>query len=138
MYNRFSKFKTSKFKLRKYYLLISVFLCLTVKPYVIKAPEDVSAVAGDEIDLACVVGGRPRPELQWMRENGDIPPNRALVKENSVLNLRNVIPEDQDIYVCRADNPAGSVQVKASVQVHCKFKFYKTCMHFSPFHYFFK
>ena len=104
---------------------------LTVKPYVIKAPEDVSAVAGDEIDLACVVGGRPRPELQWMRENGDIPPNRAIVKENSVLNLRNVIPEDQDIYVCRADNPAGSVQVKASVQVHCKFtkfKVYKTCV----------
>ena len=100
-----------------------------MKPYVIKAPEDVSAVAGDEIDLACVVGGRPRPELQWMRENGDIPPNRALVKENSVLNLRNVIPEDQDIYVCRADNPAGSVQVKASVQVHCKFKVYKTCMY---------
>ena len=128
MYNRFSKFKTSKFKLRKYYLLISVFLCLTVKPYVIKAPEDVSAVAGDEIDLACVVGGRPRPELQWMRENGDIPPNRALVKENSVLNLRNVIPEDQDVYVCRADNPAGSVQVKASVQVHCKFKVFETCM----------
>ena len=36
----------------------------------IKAPEDVSAVAGDEINLACVVGGRPRPEIQWMRENG--------------------------------------------------------------------
>ena len=102
-----------------------LFLYLTVKPYVIKAPEDVSAVAGDEIDLACVVGGRPRPELQWMRENGDIPPNRAIVKENSVLNLRNVIPEDQDIYVCRADNPAGSVQVKASVQVHCKFTKFK-------------
>ena len=46
------------------------FLFLTVKPYVIKAPEDVSAVAGDEINLACVVGGRPRPEIQWMRENG--------------------------------------------------------------------
>ena len=41
-----------------------------MKPYVIKAPEDVSAVAGDEINLACVVGGRPRPEIQWMRENG--------------------------------------------------------------------
>ena len=55
---------------------------------------------------------------------GDIPANRALVKDNSVLSLRNVIPEDQDTYVCRADNPAGSAQVKASVQVHCKFKVY--------------
>ena len=56
---------------------------------------------------------------------GDIPANRALVKDNSVLSLRNVIPEDQDTYVCRADNPAGSAQVKASVQVHCKFKVYR-------------
>ena len=87
----------------------------------IKAPENVSAVAGDEIDLACVVGGRPKPELQWIRQNGDIPPNRAIVRENSVLNLRNVSPDDQDTYICRADNPAGSVEVKATLQVHCKF-----------------
>ena len=87
----------------------------------IKAPENVSAVAGDEIDLACVVGGRPKPELQWIRQSGDIPPNRAIVRENSVLNLRNVSPDDQDTYICRADNPAGSVEVKATLQVHCKF-----------------
>ena len=97
-------------------------LLFLVKPYVIKAPENVSAVAGDEIDLACVVGGRPKPELQWIRQNGDIPPNRAIVRENSVLNLRNVSPDDQDTYICRADNPAGAVEVKASVQVHCESK----------------
>ena len=92
----------------------------SVKPYVIKAPENVSAVAGDEIDLPCVVGGRPKPELRWIRQNGDIPANRANTKENSVLNIRNVSPEDQDVYICRADNPAGSVEARALVQVHCK------------------
>ena len=102
---------------------ISANFSFLVKPYVIKAPENVSAVAGDEIDLACVVGGRPKPELQWIRQSGDIPPNRAIVRENSVLNLRNVSPDDQDTYICRADNPAGSVEVKASLQVHCKFIF---------------
>lgn len=86
----------------------------------IKAPENVSAVAGDEIDLTCVVGGRPKPELQWIRQNGAIPPSRAVVKDNTVLTVRNVNPDDQDIYICRADNPAGSVQVTASVEVHCK------------------
>ena len=99
-------------------LSASVF---SVKPYVIKAPENVSAVAGDEIDLACVIGGRPRAELQWFRQNGEIPPNRALLRDNSVLTLKNVVPDDQDIYICRADNPAGSIEVKASIQVHCKF-----------------
>ena len=107
----------SKRGLRK----ISANFSFLVKPYVIKAPENVSAVAGDEIDLACVVGGRPKPELQWIRQSGDIPPNRAIVRENSVLNLRNVSPDDQDTYICRADNPAGSVEVKASLQVHCNY-----------------
>ena len=100
---------------------IKNLLSFSVKPYVIKAPENVSAVAGDEIDLPCVVGGRPKPELQWIRKNGDIPANRALIKENSILNIRNVSPEDQDVYICRADNPAGSVEVNALVQVHCKY-----------------
>ena len=104
------------------------FFLFSVKPYVIKAPENVSAVAGDEIDLPCVVGGRPKPELQWIRKNGDIPANRALIKENSILNIRNVSPEDQDVYICRADNPAGSVEVNALVQVHCKYILYlKSC-----------
>ena len=91
-----------------------------VKPYVIKAPENVSAVAGDEISLACVIGGRPKPELQWLRTNGLIPPARAIVKDNSILNIRNVNPDDQDTYVCQGDNPAGSVTARAIVQVHCK------------------
>ena len=100
-------------------------LSFSVKPYVIKAPENVSAVAGDEIDLPCVVGGRPKPELQWIRQTGDIPANRALIKENSILNIRNVSPDDQDVYICHADNPAGSVEVTAVVQVHCEYQVLK-------------
>ena len=113
--------KRKSFRSKRGLRKISANFSFLVKPYVIKAPENVSAVAGDEIDLACVVGGRPKPELQWIRQSGDIPPNRAIVRENSVLNLRNVSPDDQDTYICRADNPAGSVEVKASLQVHCNY-----------------
>ena len=39
----------------------------SVKPYMIKTPENVSAVAGDDVRLGCVVGGKPKPEIRWSR-----------------------------------------------------------------------
>ena len=35
-----------------------------VKPYIIKHPENVSAVAGEDIRLGCVAAGKPQPELR--------------------------------------------------------------------------
>lgn len=93
-------------------------LSVLVKPYVVKAPENVSAVAGEDVSLACVIGGRPKPELRWSRLKGQLAPSRTLVQDNSLLTIRNVNPDDQDVYVCQADNPAGSIEVSANVQVH--------------------
>ena len=47
-----------------------------MKPFVIKPPEDVSAVAGDDISLGCVIGGEPKPEVRWSRRSGPLPPAR--------------------------------------------------------------
>ena len=94
--------------------------CFPVKPYIIKHPENISIVAGEEIRLGCVVGGRPPPEVRWWRQNGQIPGNRVVVNDNSVLSVRNVVPDDEDVYVCQAENSVGSVQAFANVQIHCK------------------
>jgi roundabout axon guidance receptor 2 len=94
-----------------------------VKPFIIKHPENISIVAGEEIRLGCVVGGRPPPEIRWWRQNGQLPANRVLVSDNSVLTVRNVIPDDEDVYVCQAENNVGSVQALANVQIHCKLFF---------------
>jgi len=84
-------------------------------------PENISIVAGEEIRLGCVVGGRPPPEVRWWRQNGQIPGNRVVVNDNSVLTVRNVVPDDEDVYVCQAENSVGSVQAFANVQIHCKY-----------------
>jgi hypothetical protein len=91
-----------------------------VKPYIVKHPENISIVAGEEIRLGCVIGGKPPPEIRWWRQNGQLPASRVLVTDNSVLTVRNVVPDDEDVYVCQAENSVGSVQAVANVQIHCE------------------
>ena len=43
-----------------------------------------------------------------------------VVNDNSVLTIRNVVPDDEDVYVCQAENSVGSAQAFANVQIHCK------------------
>ena len=45
-------------------MIQSLFSHLLVKPYIIKHPENVSAVAGEDIRLGCVAAGKPQPELR--------------------------------------------------------------------------
>ena len=44
------------------YVYFGIYL---VKPYIMKHPENVSAVAGEDIRLGCVAGGKPQPELRY-------------------------------------------------------------------------
>ena len=56
-----------------------------MKPHVIKAPEPFLVFSsGDTIRLACVFGGRPRPEIRWSRRNGEIAPSRSYTLEAQV------------------------------------------------------
>ena len=95
-------------------------ILLSVHPYFVKRPENVSAVSGQEIRLSCVAGGRPQPEVRWSRMSGVLPASRTLVLDSKVLTIRHANPDDQDTYVCTAENPAGSLQATAHVQVNCK------------------
>ena len=84
-----------------------------------------NVVAGEEIRLGCVIGGRPPPEIRWWRQNGQLPASRTVVSDNSVLTVRNVIPDDEDVYVCQGENSVGSMQALSNVQIHCKYFFLK-------------
>ncbi len=92
-----------------------------MKPFVIKQPEPLSVFSGNAIRLACVFGGRPRPEIRWQRRNGEIAPSRSYTTEaGSVLIVKDAGPEDDDEYICIAENRAGAAKAAAKVQVHCK------------------
>ena len=38
-----------------------------------------------------------------------------------MLIIRHANPEDQDVYICSAENSAGAVHASAQVQVNCKY-----------------
>ena len=89
-------------------------------PLIVKQPEDVSVVSGEEIRLGCVAGGKPKPEIRWSRRAGVLPASRTIVKDNSILTIRHANPDDQDVYVCTAENQAGTAAAIAKVRVNCK------------------
>ena len=46
------------------------YLLPTVKPYFIRAPEDVAAMSSEDIVFQCKVGGDPTPTITWKRQDG--------------------------------------------------------------------
>eukprot|EP00095_Tigriopus_kingsejongensis_P003619 maker-scaffold49_size462716-snap-gene-3.30 protein:Tk03619 transcript:maker-scaffold49_size462716-snap-gene-3.30-mRNA-1 annotation:"roundabout 1" len=92
-------------------------LSLQVLPYVLKHPENVSAVAGDTVRFGCAVKGRPHPEIRWSRRNGMLPAQRVHTTDGTQLTLMNIVPEDEDVYTCLAENRAGFVEASAHLQV---------------------
>jgi len=85
-------------------------------PYFLSEPEDVVVVAGEDIELGCVVGGRPHPTITWSRQGLDIRKENSAVKEQG-LSLVSVHPSDAGIYVCHAANKAGSISSSAILTV---------------------
>ena len=100
-----------------YNFLITDF---SVKPFIIKAPENVSTDTGAHIKFSCVVGGDPAPEIEWIREEGKLSPARTDIKDKDVLRIQSVTPEDSGKYVCQAENIAGKISASAFLQIQCK------------------
>jgi hypothetical protein len=79
-------------------------------------PANTSALLGSDVSLACVARGDPPPEITWKRENGDLPLKRAHFDEERFL-ISNVSEADVGVYLCVAENKAGSIVSAATVSV---------------------
>ncbi|XP_014681691.1 PREDICTED: roundabout homolog 2-like [Priapulus caudatus] len=51
-------------------------LSVHVKPHFVRAPEDITAIAGESVEFACIVGGDPKPTIIWQREESKMPVER--------------------------------------------------------------
>lgn len=82
----------------------------------------MTAKLGDRIRFQCVVDGDPRPNLQWRKENGQLPGNRVEIdpQDNSLI-INNVEQSDDGLYICEAANLIGNNSAAASLIVHSKF-----------------
>lgn len=83
-----------------------------VKQYV--SPPSMPAVAGQTLQLNCVFGGTPLPEITWRRKSGSIEdPRYAYTNFGKTLEIRNVTFSDQDTFECTASNGVGVQQTHA-------------------------
>ena len=48
-------------------------LFITVPPHWIKAPEDVEVMLGKPVNLDCLVGGTPKPDVEWSKADQKTP-----------------------------------------------------------------
>ncbi|XP_036791689.1 hemicentin-1 [Oncorhynchus mykiss] len=74
--------------------------------------QDLSVVAGQEVEVQCWVGGRPAPKVEWSRDgevlSKDGDPHVEFHEQGQVMKVKTVRLRDQGLYQCLASNSAGT------------------------------
>ncbi|XP_066142071.1 roundabout homolog 2 isoform X1 [Euwallacea fornicatus] len=89
-----------------------------VKPFFHKEPQDVEALAGQKVSFKCTADGDPSPNVVWSRDDGKMPSGRVSIIDNKSLQIENVQPGDEGLYICKAENLMGTISAKASLVVN--------------------
>ncbi|OQV18931.1 Neuroglian [Hypsibius exemplaris] len=78
------------------------------------SPKHLTGMRGQNIDISCIYGGTPLPQVKWHRKGAELPPRRSQYSDyGKVLRLKNLQFEDQGTYECSASNGVGIVQAHA-------------------------
>ncbi|KAJ7318667.1 axon midline choice point recognition [Desmophyllum pertusum] len=63
--------------------------------------------------------GHPLSRVTWSKVKSSLPVGRHVVESSGALIIKNVKPEDDGVYSCRAENLLGSVNASAKLTVQC-------------------
>ncbi|KAH8293289.1 hypothetical protein KR018_007564, partial [Drosophila ironensis] len=103
----------------------TAFLKVHVRPFLIRGPQNQTAVVGSSVVFQCRIGGDPLPDVLWRRtaSGGNMPLRRVHVLEDRSLKLDDVTLEDMGEYSCEADNAVGGITATGILTVHAPPKF---------------
>ncbi|XP_054744104.1 protein sax-3 [Anastrepha obliqua] len=103
----------------------TAFLKVHVRPFLIRGPQNQTAVVGSSVIFQCRIGGDPLPDVLWRRtaSGGNMPLRRVHILEDRSLKLDDVTLEDMGEYSCEADNAVGSITATGTLTVHAPPKF---------------
>ena len=76
---------------------------------------------GQTAFLKCAADGHPPPQITWSNVNSSLPVGRHVIESSGALIVKNVKPEDDGVYRCRAENVLGNVNASAKLTVQCEF-----------------
>lgn len=91
----------------------------SVKPFIVKAPKDTTAISGSSLVLECEIDGDPAPNILWRKTSANNMPSGKII-EGKGLRLERIASADEGVYICEGDNQAGSVSASATLTVFCK------------------
>ena len=88
-------------------------------PSLLQQPVETIVNESQTVILKCVADGNPTPQVTWYKLNSSLPVGRFRVSSNAMI-VKDVRPEDDGVYRCRAENLLGSINATAKLLVQCK------------------
>ncbi|XP_014662216.1 PREDICTED: basement membrane-specific heparan sulfate proteoglycan core protein-like [Priapulus caudatus] len=93
----------------------SAYIVVMVPPTVRILESLASVSAGGSHTFICNATGIPRPNIQWTRDRGQLPPQHSVV--GGVLSMSALKVEDSGRYICTASSEAGQSRSIAQLTV---------------------
>ncbi|MFH4975810.1 hypothetical protein AB6A40_002519 [Gnathostoma spinigerum] len=85
-------------------------------PVFYKVLENITETIGHSVELKCIVGGHPIPEVHWYVDGEEIRQSsdyQILYEDGvSILHIRQLVAEDEGEYVCEAINSQGRSETR--------------------------
>jgi len=88
-------------------------------PSLLQGPVGMTVNESQTAILKCITDGNPRPKVTWSKLNSSLPVGRHVLESSGALIVKDVRPEDDGVYSCRAENLLG--QVNASAKLTAQF-----------------
>ncbi|XP_066523098.1 protogenin B [Hoplias malabaricus] len=91
------------------YTIAAANLTVLVPPSFVEKPESQTRPRAGTARFSCQAEGVPSPHITWLKNGEALHSNGRIKMYNSKLVITQIIPEDDAIYQCKAENSQGSV-----------------------------
>ncbi|KAK1789729.1 hypothetical protein P4O66_015628, partial [Electrophorus voltai] len=99
------------------YTIAAANLTVLVPPSLVEKPESQTRPRAGTARFSCQAEGVPAPHITWLKNGEIIHSNGRIKMYNSKLVITQIIPEDDAIYQCQAENSEGLVLCMARLIV---------------------
>lgn len=90
------------------------------KPRILNISKTATHQINNNVTLTCDVSGDPQPTISWRIENSSHPLSSKkfqLSNSNQTLLIRNISLNDENTYICEAQNKYASVERNVTINV---------------------
>ena len=98
--------------------MLPSYYYITAPPFFTQTPTNQTIPKGRTATFPCNVRGDPTPSIKWYKSNVPVNSGKNLVVlSNGTLLVTRVTQLDSGWFTCRAENEAGTIEVKAFLLV---------------------